>query len=142
MAWSFDPYRPWLVPLARRLRREATVPEWLLWARLRRRRLGVRFLRQRPVGRYVVDFLAPEARLVVEVDGRSHDGRATEDAARQRALEALGLTVLRVSNDEVLRAPDAVADRVRSALAARAAGEASPPGRPLDGRPSFPGPPP
>jgi len=117
----FAPYARHLTPVARRLRRDATVPERLLWARLRRRALGVRFLRQRPVGPYVVDFLAPEARLVVEVDGRSHDGRAVADAARQRALEALGLTVLRVSNDAVLRDPAAVADQIRAVLVGRLA---------------------
>ena len=117
----FDRYEGRLIPVARRLRRDATVPERILWSRLRRRALGVRFLRQRPVGRYVVDFLAPEARLAVEVDGRSHNGTGRADAVRQRALEARGLTVVRVSNDEVFRAPDAVADRIRDVLATRGA---------------------
>jgi very-short-patch-repair endonuclease len=114
-----DPYRPHLVPFARRLRREATWPERLLWARLRRRALGVVFRRQRPVGPFVVDFLCPEARLVVEVDGRSHDGREVADCARQAILEARGLLVLRVTNDEVLRDPSGVARRIGDAVAAR-----------------------
>ncbi|GAB5534153.1 MAG: hypothetical protein Rubg2KO_04020 [Rubricoccaceae bacterium] len=96
------PYRPDLKQVARRLRRDATVPERLLWSRLRRRALGVRFLRQRPIGPYVVDFYCPDRHLVVEVDGRSHDGRGAEDADRQRFLESNDLVVYRVTNDEVV----------------------------------------
>ena len=97
------PYRPGLKNIARRLRRDATVPERLLWSRLRRKQLGVRFLRQRPIGEYVADFYCPERGPVVEVDGRSHEGRGHEDAVRQSGLERQGLTVLRFTNDEVLR---------------------------------------
>lgn len=103
-----DPYDPSLVPVARALRRAATVPERLLWSRLRGRRLGVRFLRQHPVLRYVADFCCPEAWLIVEVDGRSHDGLGDADRARQATLEALGYRVLRIANDDVLRDIDSV----------------------------------
>ena len=110
------PYEPDSTPFARRLRREATFPERLHWSRLRRRRLGTRFLRQRPVGRYVVDFLAPEAGLAVEVDGRSHEGRFSHDAARDAYLEQQGFRVLRVTNDEVLADLDGVTERIHAAL--------------------------
>ena len=110
------PYRRDLTRVARRLRRDATVPERLLWSRLRRRQLGVRFLRQRPIGSYVVDFYCPERRLVVEVDGRSHDGQGPEDAVRQKALENKGLTVLRETNDDVIRDLDGVIRRLRAWL--------------------------
>ncbi len=111
-------YEPEAVPFARHLRREATFPERLLWARLRRRALGVRFLRQRPVGRYVVDFLAPDASLAVEVDGRSHDGQGAHDEARTASLEAQGLRVLRIPNDDILADLDAVVARIHAALSA------------------------
>ena len=111
-----DPYEPHLVPIARTLRRDATVPERLLWSRLRGRRLGVRFLRQHPLLGYVADFCCPEARLVVEVDGRSHDGRGDADRARQSDIEALGYRVLRLSNDDVVRDLDAAAARVAEML--------------------------
>ncbi|OZC02175.1 endonuclease domain-containing protein [Rubricoccus marinus] len=109
-------YDPSATPFARRLRRDATFPERLLWSRLRRRQLGVRVLRQRPVGRYVVDFLAPDVGLVVEVDGRSHDRRMAHDAARERYLVGQGLRVIRVTNDEVVAELDAVIERICSAL--------------------------
>jgi very-short-patch-repair endonuclease len=59
---------------ARDLRRRMDLPEVLLWTELRRRRLaGLRFRRQHPIGRYILDFYCHEARLAVEIDGYSHD---------------------------------------------------------------------
>ena len=69
-----------------RLRREATFPERLLWSRLKRQQAGIRFLRQRPLGRYVAYFYAPACKLVVELDGRSHEGRFAADLERERFL--------------------------------------------------------
>lgn len=109
-------YRPDLRAAARRLRNEAPFPERLLWSRLRRRQLGVRFLRQQPIADYVVDLYCPDGRLIVELDGRSHLDRGPEDLARQHALEALGYTVLRFWNDEVLADLDGVVDRIRATL--------------------------
>ena len=81
----------------------------------------MRFLRQRPVGEYVVDFFAPDVRLVVEVDGRSHDGRGDADRERQRWLEDLGLIVLRIQNDDVLHDLDGVVENVRLVVEQRLA---------------------
>ena len=103
------PYDARLPARARRLRREATVPERLLWSRLRRHRLGVRFTRQRAIGPFIVDFFAPAVDLVVEVDGRSHDARRMAyDLQRQTWLETRGLHVVRVTNDDVLHHLDEV----------------------------------
>ena len=118
-------YRPDLRSIARRLRGTAPFPERLLWSRLRRRRLGARFLRQQPIAGYVVDFYCPDARLVVELDGRSHLERGPRDLARQQALEALGYTVLRFWNDELLADLDGVVDRIRATL--EASGTSPPP---------------
>lgn len=63
-----------------------------------------------------MDFYCPERRLVVEVDGRSHDERGAEDAVRQKALENKGLTVLRETNDDVIRDLDGVIRRLRAWL--------------------------
>ena len=86
------PYRKDLKTIARRLRKHATFLERLLWSKLRRKQLGRRFLRQRPVGDYVVDFLCPDAALVIEVDGRSHEGQSEADTIRQRFLESQDCT--------------------------------------------------
>ena len=101
-----------LKTIARRLRKDATFPERLLWSKLRRKQLGVRFLRQRPVGDYAVDFLCPDAALVVEVDGRSHEGQFEQDVIRQHFLESQDLHILRFTNDEVLTEIDAVVTRI------------------------------
>jgi very-short-patch-repair endonuclease len=88
---------------ARELRRNGTMPEKLLWGMLRGRRLAsLKFRRQMPVGKYIVDFACVEHRLIVEVDGDSHDGRYAQDSARERVLNNEGWKVFRVSNDEVL----------------------------------------
>ena len=58
---------------ARRLRQNLTDSEQVLWSRLRRKQLlGIQFYRQRPIGKYIVDYFAPKAKLVVEVDGSQH----------------------------------------------------------------------
>ncbi|QDV38527.1 endonuclease domain-containing protein [Tautonia plasticadhaerens] len=94
---------------ARRLRRESTFPERSLWYLLRDRRLSsLKFRRQHPIGPYFVDFYCAAYRLVIEVDGRTHDDRADQDISRQRDLESRGLVVHRVGNDEVLDDPESV----------------------------------
>ena len=74
--------------LARRLRRDETEAEALLWRRIRDRALlGRKFRRQHPSGPYVVDFACIEARLVVELDGGQHDRAADETSVRTAFLE-------------------------------------------------------
>ena len=70
---------------------------------------GLKFRRQHPVGPFVVDFYCHSAALVVELDGMSHDDRLEEDNRRTQYLEAQGLRVYRVTNDDLLDDPDAVA---------------------------------
>jgi very-short-patch-repair endonuclease len=113
------PYNSNLKPPARRLRKELTDAEQLLWSRLRRKQtLGVQFYRQKPLGNFIVDFYAPKAKLVVEVDGSQHlDADHTErDAERDEYLKAQGLRVLRLSNAEVLRKIDAVMEVIHRAV--------------------------
>ena len=80
------------------------------WELLRDRRLaGLKFRRQHAIGPYIVDLYCPLHRLVVELDGRSHDDRGAEDRQRQEYLElVVGLKVFRVGNDDVLRDRDVV----------------------------------
>ena len=97
------------VQTARRLRRDQTDAERTLWFRIRDRRLGgLKFRRQVPIDRYVVDFCCETARLIIELDGGQHDTRSAEDANRTAALEALGYLVLRFWNNEVLQNIDGV----------------------------------
>ena len=80
--------------------------------------LGVSFRRQVPLGgRYIADFVARSARLVVEVDGGWHHGRASADARRDRVLARLGYRVLRLPAKLVLEQPLEAVAQVRAALA-------------------------
>lgn len=90
--------------IRRKLRSNMPKAEVILWSRLKGKQLGgLKFRRQYSVGSYVVDFYCPAVRLVVEVDGETHIGTVAEiqDADRQRAIEAVGLRVIRVLNTDV-----------------------------------------
>jgi len=93
-----------LVPLAKRLRKEMTKEERHLWYDYLRA-YPVRFLRQKILGRYIVDFYCPEAKLIVELDGAQHyEGENVKyDEQRTAFLEGYGLKVLRIPNNEVNR---------------------------------------
>ncbi len=110
-----------------------TLPEVLLWQRLRRRSCGVKFRRQHPLAGYVLDFYCPASRLAVEVDGEAHDrgDRPLRDARRDAVLRANGLTILHIAASDILRDADAVADAVARA--------ASPLHRPSGGPPPHVG---
>ena len=102
---------------ARRLRRDSTVPERILWGVLRNRALGgLKFRRQQPIGPFIVDFFCHEARLIAELDGESHTDRLAEDQRRQRFLEQQGYRVFRVTNDDVLDDLEAVARGIAAVL--------------------------
>ena len=115
-------YNPNLKQIARRLRREMTESEQALWLHLRRKlMLGVQFYRQKPVGNYVLDFYAPKAKLVIEVDGSQHldSGHAQKDARRDEYLASQGLKVLRFTNLQVLRERHAVLEFIFETLEER-----------------------
>lgn len=81
--------------------------EWL-WRRLSGSKTGFAFRRQLVIGEHIVDFACTKVRLVVEVDGASHQGREHHDAARDKALGALGWRVLRVQEQQVFGELDVV----------------------------------
>jgi len=82
------------------LRHQQTDAESLLWSRLRRNQLGVGFRRQHPIGRYIVDFVCLERRLIVEADGSQHGGR--KDDERDEFLRSVGFLVLRFWSWDVI----------------------------------------
>jgi very-short-patch-repair endonuclease len=107
------------VPLARRLRRNATDAERRLWQGLRRKEVGgFRFRRQVPLGGFVADFASFDARLIIEVDGATHsaDEELARDAARTMALTAQGFALLRFTNEEVFHNLDGVLETIRLKL--------------------------
>ena len=103
--------------IAKRLRRNSTDAERVLWLRIRDRRLnGWKFKRQVPVAGYVVDFLCADEHLIIEVDGGQHAVRATADARRTEVLEAAGYLVLRFWNNDVLGNINGVLEEIVATL--------------------------
>jgi very-short-patch-repair endonuclease len=102
---------------ARRLRRDQTDAERVLWFRLRDRRLGGwKFRRQFPIDRFIVDFCCVEARLIVELDGGQHAVQVEADAQRTKVLEAMGYLVLRYWNNDVMGNLDGVLEDIWATL--------------------------
>jgi very-short-patch-repair endonuclease len=105
---------------AKRMRTNATVPETLLWSALRGRNLsGLKFRRQHPIAPYIADFYCHAAKLVIELDGRSHDHRSEFDEQRSTFLGELGLMTLRIGNDDVLSNLDGVLEFIAEAALPR-----------------------
>jgi very-short-patch-repair endonuclease len=99
---------------ARKLRREMTLPEVLLWKRLKGQPMGVKFRKQHPIGNYVLDFFCAEKRIAVEVDGIAHDmgDRPERDAMRDAKLRSAGIEIVRISAFDVMRDVEAAADGI------------------------------
>ena len=101
---------------ARRLRRELTPAESILWEALRGRQLdGLKFRCQHPVGKFILDFYCPSVKLVIEVDGGIHDQQQEYDQARTEKLEAFGYRVLRFTDDQVMKDLSAVLETISKA---------------------------
>ena len=97
-------YNKNLKTFASTLRNDSTKAEVRLWCEvLSKGKTGYSFLRQRPVGKYIADFMCKELKLIIEVDGYSHNFKAEEDIQRDKALAELGYTVLRFHDEEVMK---------------------------------------
>ena len=98
------PYNRHLKKYSRRLRKEMTESEKLLWSRIRGKQLkGLQIYRQKPIGPFVVDFYCPKAKLVIELDGGQHytEHVQAKDQARDDYMLTQGLRTLRFSDKEV-----------------------------------------
>ena len=116
---------------ARRLRRNQTDAERILWFRLRDRRFdGWKFRRQFPIDRFIVDFFCADAHLIIELDGGQHAAKAQHDKQRTRILEAMGYFVLRFWNNEVTQNIDGVLQVISDTLASHKSESLSPTSEP------------
>lgn len=107
-----------LKEFARDLRKNSTDTELHLWRYLRNRYLGgFKFRRQQPIGKYIVDFVNFEKKIIVEVDGGQHSFYKERDKIRDEWLRKEGFKVLRFWNNEVLNNIDGVLEMVRKELA-------------------------
>lgn len=102
---------------ARGMRHEPTPAEGLLWQRLRGRQLsGLKFNRQHPIDRFIVDFYCPGAALVIEVDGDVHQKQVEADHEKEEFLNGLSFRVIRFTNSQVLNEIDQVLQLIRGCL--------------------------
>ncbi len=99
---------------ARELRLRETPAEKVLWSKLSRKQLGVRFRRQHPVAYYIVDFYCHSLKIVIEVDGPIHETKenAAYDKIRSDHLQSFHIRVLRFTNQEVLNSIDEVIEKI------------------------------
>jgi len=111
---GFLPYNKTLTALARQNRKNPTKAESKMWNEILRMRKfsKYKFLRQKPLAGYIVDFYCSELCLVIEIDGDSHAETIEYDVERTRVLNALGLTVVRYANDDILRNIDGVSNNL------------------------------
>jgi very-short-patch-repair endonuclease len=102
-----------LTELARKMRKEATDAERLLWNHLRTKRINnLKFRRQQPIGHYIVDFICYEKKLIIEVDGGQHAEENEKDLKRTQWLNQKGFRVIRFWNNEVLYNCDGVLEEI------------------------------
>ncbi|RBQ04613.1 endonuclease domain-containing protein [Pedobacter miscanthi] len=99
-------YNRKLKTFARAHRNDGTKAEIRMWCELLRNKkmLGYSFLRQRPIADYIADFFSKDLKLVIEVDGLSHqlEGQFEKDQIREKVLRMLGFNILRFTDDEVM----------------------------------------
>lgn len=108
----FLPYNPELIERAKEMRQNPTPAEFKLWYFLKY--LKPRFLRQRPIENFIVDFYCPELRLVIELDGDPHfseEGKV-RDIERTQILNSHGLDVLRFNNSEIINDFENIKDQI------------------------------
>ncbi|MBX4197819.1 DUF559 domain-containing protein [Candidatus Parcubacteria bacterium] len=110
------PYNHKLKEHSRELRKNSTLAEVLLWNRLKGKQIrGYQFLRQKPIGNYILDFYCKELKLAIEVDGQIHRLKIEADTFRQGQLESFGITFLRFSNNQVEKDIDNVIGKINKA---------------------------
>ncbi|MDO8445443.1 MAG: DUF559 domain-containing protein [Deltaproteobacteria bacterium] len=104
-----------LIYAAKSLRKRFTEVERLLWWHLRARQIeGFKFRRQEPIGRYIVDFVCFESKVIIEVDGGQHSIETEKDKKRDEWLKSEGFKVFRFWNNEVLTNTEGVLEVIRT----------------------------
>lgn len=112
---------PLIFNRARELRNNMTDAEMVLWGFLKTKPMGCKFRRRHPLGIYIADFFCYKQKLVIEVDGSIHEDKTIKinDAERQKIIESEGITVLRFTNEEVLKQLEKVIEKIEALLTKR-----------------------
>ncbi len=104
------------VTKARYLRKEKTKAEKFFWEAVRDNQLGVKFRRQHPIDRFIIDFYAPKINLAIELDGVNHINNKVYDSTRTEFLNSKNITVLRFWNTEVEHNLQGVIEKIKKFL--------------------------
>jgi very-short-patch-repair endonuclease len=90
-------------PLARKLRKDSTKGEIILWTEVlsKRKMLGLQFIRQYAIDKYIADFACRKIRLIIEIDGYAHNDKYDEDLKRDERLKELGYKTIRFEEQEI-----------------------------------------
>jgi len=102
------------------LRNNMTEAEKMLWNRLNKNQLGVRFKAQHPIDIFIADFYCHKYKLVIEVDGDIHEKQKEYDEGRTFELEHFGIKLIRFTNDEIFRDIDEVVRKIKIVLSSNA----------------------
>jgi type I site-specific restriction-modification system R (restriction) subunit/very-short-patch-repair endonuclease len=128
------PYNPKLKDRARELRKAGNLPEVLFWNEVKNKQFkGYDFDRQKIIGNYIVDFYCSNCQVVIEIDGSSHDDKVEYDAERDAFLESLGLTVIHIPVNDIMKQISSVMNMLHEHPAL--AGTKEPPHPPAAGTP-------
>lgn len=96
-------YRKSLTFMSQKNRNKMTEAEKIIWDKvLSRDKTGYRFLRQKPIDRFIIDFYCPKLLLAIEIDGESHINKKETDELRDKFLKQIGITTMRFTNEEVI----------------------------------------
>ena len=107
------PYNPKLKEFARKLRKDSTFTEIMVWNYLKKKQMsGYDFDRQKPIDNYIVDFYCKDLSLAIEIDGESHYGNTERDKKKDKRLNELGVTVLRFDDLDVRYKLDKVLETI------------------------------
>ena len=110
-------YEPSLKEKAKKLRKNSTFTEVLLWNKLKKKQiLEYNFNRQTPIDYFIVDFFCKDLLLAIEIDGDSHDGKLEYDIFREEKLNKLGIFILRFTNDDILYNMNSVITKIKKVI--------------------------
>lgn len=98
---------------------KSTLSEVVLWNKIKAKKLGQQFLRQKPIGNYIVDFYCPKLKLIIEVDGSSHDSKQEYDAFRDDYFKENGLSIIKFTDSDVKNNLDAVLMAINQEIASK-----------------------
>ena len=106
-------YRGSLTFMSNKNRKNQTDAEKIIWDKvLSRDKTGFRFLRQKPIDRFIVDFYCSKLSLAIEIDGASHIRKKGTDDLRDKFLKQIGITTLRFTNEEVINDIEKIKNKI------------------------------